>query len=71
MESHEKAIFEARIESLNKQLKREHERMWYYRKAAYFMAGFFHQHAVEQGIVLTPEHDLVEWANLKAEERGL
>jgi hypothetical protein len=71
MESHEKRILEARIDALQKRLDKEHELMWYYRKAAYFMAGFFHNHAVEQGIVITPEHDLVEWANLKAEERGL
>ena len=54
----------------NARLKREiaelDDKLDYFRTAACYMAGYFHQHAVESGIPLTKEIDLVEWAVLKA-----
>lgn len=42
----------------------------YFRTAACFMAGYFHQHALEIGLPLTKEIDLVEWAVLMANSRA-
>ena len=42
----------------------------YFRTAACFMAGYFHQHALEIGLPLTKEVDLVEWAVLMANSRA-
>ena len=42
----------------------------YFRTAACYLAGYFHQHALESGIPLTKEIDLVEWAVLMANTRA-
>ena len=69
------------MDALNEALRAENARLRqeiaelddkldYFRTAACYMAGYFHQHALEIGLPLTREIDLVEWAVLMANSRA-
>ncbi len=46
------------------------DKLDYFRTAACFMAGYFHQYACGIGLPLTADVDLVEWAVLMANSRA-
>ena len=62
------------VQAENTQLRQEvaelDDKLDYFRTAACYMAGYFHPHALETGIPLTQEIDLVEWAVLMANSRA-
>ena len=55
---------------LRQQVGQLDDKLDYFRTAACYMAGYFHQHALEIGLPLTQEIDLVEWAVLMANSRA-
>lgn len=50
------------IQRLERELEIAHKTELYYRSIAYYLAGYFHQVALEQGIHLCEAQDLVDWA---------
>ena len=50
------------IQRLERELEMAHKTELYYRSIAYYLAGYFHQAALEQGIHLCEAQDLVDWA---------
>lgn len=62
------------VQAENARLRQEiaelDDKLDYFRTAACYMAGYFHQHATEIGLPLTQEIDLVEWAVLMANSRA-
>lgn len=50
------------IQRLERELEIAHKTELYYRSVAYYLAGYFHQAALEQGIHLCEAQDLVDWA---------
>lgn len=52
----------ATIRRLERELETSQKVELYYRSIAYYLAGYFHQAALEQGIHLCEAQDLVDWA---------
>ena len=50
------------IQRLERELEIAHKTERYYRSVAYYLAGYFHQAALQQGIHLCEAQDLVDWA---------
>ena len=52
----------AAIQRLERQLEAAHKTELYYRSIAYYLAGYFHEAALQQGIHLCEAQNLVDWA---------